>query len=48
MQKELSNFLKTAYEHGKVKDLKDAFKEYPIEEEWHKGKIENVLKENKY
>ena len=47
MQKELSNFLKTAYEHGKVKDLKDAFEEYPIEEEWHKGKIESVLKEDK-
>ena len=46
MQKELSDFLKMAYEHGKVKDLKDAFEEYPVEEEWHKGKIENVLKEN--
>ncbi len=48
MQKELSDFLKTVYEHGKVKDLKEAFEEYPVEEEWHKGKIENVLKENKY
>lgn len=46
MKKELSDFLKTAYEHGKVKDLKDAFKEYPVEEEWHKGKIENVLNED--
>ena len=26
MQKELSDFLKTAYEYGKVKDLKDAFR----------------------
>ena len=25
MKEELSDFLKTAYEHGKVKDLKDAF-----------------------
>lgn len=47
MQKELSDFLKTAYEYGKVKDLKDAFEEYPVDEEWHKGKIENVLKEDK-
>lgn len=45
MQKELSDFLKTAYEHGRVKDLKDAFEEYPVDEEWHKGKLENVLNE---
>ncbi len=45
MKKELSNFLKTAYEYGKVKNLEEAFKEYPVEEEWHKGKIENVLNE---
>ncbi len=45
MQKELSDFLKTAYEHGKVKELNEAFEEFPVEEEWHKGKIENVLKE---
>ena len=41
MQKEISDFLKMAYEHGRVKDLKDAFEEYPVDEEWHKGKIEN-------
>ena len=46
MQKELSDFLKIAYEHGKVKELKEAFEEYPVEEEWHKGKLENVLKED--
>lgn len=46
MKEELSDFLKIAYEHGKVKELKDAFEEYPVEEEWHKGKIENVLKED--
>ena len=47
MKEELSDFLKTAYEYGKVKDLKDAFEEYPAQEEWHKGKIESVLKEDK-
>ena len=47
MQQELSDFLKIAYEYGKVKDLKDAFEEYPVDEEWHKGKIESVLKEDK-
>lgn len=46
MPKELSDFLKIAYEHGKVKELKEAFEEYPVEEEWHKGKLENVLKED--
>lgn len=46
MPKELSDFLKTAYKYGKVKDLKDAFEEYPVEEEWHKGKVENVLNED--
>ena len=37
VKEELSDFLKTAYKYGKVKDVK----------EWHKGKIENVLKEYK-
>ena len=46
MKEELSDFLKTAYKYNKIKDLKDAFEEYPVEEEWHKGKIENVLKED--
>lgn len=38
MAKELSDFLKTAYKYGKVKDLKLAFKEFPVEEEGYKGK----------
>ena len=43
MKKELSDFLKIAYKYGRVKELKNAFEEYPVEEEWHKGKLENVL-----
>ena len=43
MKKNLSKFLKLAYKHNKVRDLKEAFEEYPIEEEWHQGKSENVL-----
>lgn len=46
MNENLNDFLKLAYKYNKVKDLKDAFEEYPVEEEWHKGKIENVLKED--
>lgn len=45
MKEDFSDFLKTAYKYNKIKDLKEAFEEYPVEEEWHKGKIENVLKE---
>ena len=45
MKKDISDFLKIAYEHNRVKDLNEAFKEYPVEEEWHKGKLENVLNE---
>ena len=47
MKEKLSDFLKIAYEYNRVKDLEEAFKEFPVEEEWHKGKIENVLSESK-
>ncbi|MBR1803121.1 MAG: hypothetical protein IJ777_04075 [Clostridia bacterium] len=46
MKEELSDFLKTAYKYNRVRDLKEAFEEYPVEEEWHKGKLENVLNED--
>lgn len=46
MKKEVSDFLKIAYKYGRVKDLKEAFIEYPVEEEWHKGNIEYILKED--
>ncbi len=46
MKEELSDFLKFAYKYGKVKDVSKAFEEFPVEDEWHKGKIENVLNED--
>ncbi len=46
MKKELSVFLKIAYQYDKIKNVEEAFREYPVEDEWHKGKTENVLKEN--
>lgn len=46
MKDEISDFLKFAYEHGKIKEVSDAIKEYPPIEEWHQGKIENVIKES--
>lgn len=39
-----SEFLKIAKEKGKIRDIREAFKEYPVEEEWHKGKIDIILK----
>lgn len=39
----LSEFMKLAYKCNKVRNIKEAFEEYPVEEEWHKGKVENIL-----
>lgn len=49
MKKEdgLSNFIKKAYEKGRVKDVSEAFEKYPVQEEWHQGKLELLLKEPK-
>ena len=44
---EQRKFIKLLYESGEIKDVSEAFEKYPVEEEWHKGKIENVLKEPK-
>ena len=44
--KNINDFIELAKRKGKIKDIKEAFKEYPVEEEWHKGKIENILKED--
>lgn len=38
----MSDFLKIAIKNGRVRDVKEAFMEYPEEEEWHKGNIENI------
>ena len=35
----LSDFMKFAYKCNKVRDVKEAFEEYTVENEWHKGKI---------
>lgn len=42
----LSDFLKLAYKKGKIKNVEEAFKEYPVEKEYHQGKIDNVLHED--
>ena len=43
MKEYRNEFLKIAKEKGKIKDVREAFQEYPVEEEWHQGKIEKVL-----
>ena len=48
MEKNVSEFLKIAYKYNKVKSIEEAFEEYPVEDEWHKGKMENILSENFY
>ncbi len=42
----LSDFLKVAYKYNKIKNIEEAFKEFPVEEEWHKGEVENLLNED--
>lgn len=39
----MSEFLEKAKKTGRIKELHEAFKEYPVEEEYHQGKIENIL-----
>lgn len=46
MKEKISDFLKFAIKSGRIKGVEEAFKEFPPEEEWHKGRIENVLRED--
>ena len=39
------SFLEIAKQKNRIRELDEVFKEFPPEEEWHKGKIENVLEE---
>lgn len=45
--KKNKKLLDFAKEKGRIKDVKEAFKEYPVEEEWHKGKVENIKKKER-
>ena len=46
MKKEEDDFLEYALKSGRIRPVEDAFLEFPVEEEWHKGKVENVLNED--
>lgn len=41
--KNMNEFLQIAEQNGRIKDIREAFFDYPVEEEWHKGKIENLV-----
>ena len=41
-----SEFIKYARKVGRIKEVQEAFDEYDVNEEWHKGKIENIVKED--
>ena len=41
--KNMNKFLQIAEQNGRIKDIKEAFSDYPVEEEWHKSKIENLV-----
>ena len=43
MEKERSEFLEKLKKSGRVKDISEAFKEFPAEEEWHKGDPNSFL-----
>ena len=36
-------FLKEVLKYGKIRSLEDAFKEFPVEEDVHKGKIAHYI-----
>ena len=41
-----SNFIKYAEDQNRIKPLKDAFKDYPVEEEWHRGRPDFFIEES--
>ena len=44
--KRIKDFFELAKKSGRIRDVKEAFVEYPVEKEWHKGKIENIFQLN--
>jgi len=46
MKEELSDFAKYVLENNLARPLSEAFEEFPVEEEYHKGEIEYFLRED--
>ena len=41
-----SDLIEKLKKNGRIKDASEAFEEFPVEEEWHKGDINNFFKED--
>ena len=46
MKEEMSEFLKKAYATGRVRPVSEAFEEFPVEEEDHKGDVNYFVSDN--
>lgn len=44
--KKTKDFLELVKKCERIRDVKEAFIEYLVEQEWHKGKIENIFQLN--
>ena len=44
----MSDFIKMAYEAGRVKNIEEAFKNYPKDDEWHHGEIEYFINDKDF
>lgn len=41
-----SDLIEKLKKNGRIRDASEAFEEFPVEEEWHKGDINNFFKED--
>lgn len=46
MEEYSSDFLREAYKTGRVRDVREAFEEFPPENEWHQGDMNYFLHED--
>ena len=44
----MSDFIKKAFENNRVKNIDEAFKEYPPGDEWHHGEIEYFINDTNF
>lgn len=44
----MSDFIKKAYEANRVKDVSQAFKEFPTKDEWHHGEIDYFINDPEF
>ena len=44
----MSDFIKRAYKANRIKNVSEAFKEFPPEKEWHHGEIEYFINDPEF